>query len=168
MQLFYLKPWKGTPRRRKLFLNQEIFHITKGSDFWLMILYQVPVLHLLKWAEEWMQTSSLSWQWRSRQVGVSSQLWHQTVMAHLGLLEFYGHHPKQDWPWKRQKWISMRGHVWSVWIKMWKSGMISSIIMEIKTTDVRPDFKIANETKWGLAWKHTMICKNCSLKSYEY
>jgi hypothetical protein len=28
--------------------------------------------------------------------GVSSQLWHQTVMAHLGLLELYGHHPKQD------------------------------------------------------------------------
>jgi len=32
----------------------------------------------------------------------------------------------------------------------------------------RPEFQIANERKWGLAWKHTIMCQNCSFKSPEY
>lgn len=32
----------------------------------------------------------------------------------------------------------------------------------------RPEFQTADEKKWGLAWKQTMMCKNCTFKSPEY
>lgn len=32
----------------------------------------------------------------------------------------------------------------------------------------RPDFQIASENKWGLAWKQTVLCSNCTFRSPEY
>ena len=31
-----------------------------------------------------------------------------------------------------------------------------------------PDFTIAKQTKWGLCWKYTLMCKTCNLQSTEY
>ena len=51
-------------------------------------------------------------------------------------------------------------------VEMW-NDIIHRHAHQVNICD-RPEFQIANERKWGLAWKQTMMCKNCSFKSPEY